>query len=79
MTIKRLSSKPKAIRVRDLTDQTGLTGANGPRAFLYCAHCRGEYSAHAGDYFMCPPDHIMTCCGFPLRRVIARTILTEVA
>jgi hypothetical protein len=79
--MKQVRSKPKArvIMVRDLTNQTGLTGANGPRAFLLCRTCGGEYSANAGDYFMLPDNHVMQCCGKPVTRVIARTVYQEVA
>jgi hypothetical protein len=43
------------VRVSDLKDR--YEG----RVFLYCDVCGAEYSAHRGDYFMLPDDHVFTC------------------
>lgn len=63
------------VRVKNLPDQLG---SSGPRAFLYCTECQGDYSAHRGDYFQLDPDHVMTCCGQPMLLVTAKRVLTPV-
>ena len=70
-------SKPKPIRVRDLTD---LFGAPEPRPCLFCSVCHGTYSAHAGDYFMHGPETPLRCCKRPLVRSRVRSLfVTEKA
>lgn len=42
---------------------------------LHCAACGNDYSANRGDYFLLPPDEVMTCeCGMPLFIVTRRTV-----
>ena len=54
--------KPKCTRT-PLTYGTlpDIIGTPRPWPFLYCRTCRGEYSAHRGDYFMCKPDGVPLC------------------
>ncbi len=70
-----MTSTERPIRVRDLKDQIGM---EGPRPFLYCRECDGQYSANAGDYFAAAPDTVMKCCGRPMALVTRKTVLTEV-
>ena len=63
------------VRVSDLKDQLGTSY---PRPFLYCRKCGGEYSAHAGDYFMLPAEHIMKCCHANMVLMTKREVYTEV-
>lgn len=34
--------------------------------FLFCRHCRGEFSATRGDYFLSDPDKRLRCHGADL-------------
>jgi hypothetical protein len=65
----------RLVHVRDLKDQTR---SNVPHPILFCEHCGAEDSAHRGDYFALPPEHVFTCCGWPMRLVIKRTVYTAV-
>lgn len=49
-------------------------GKAGPRPILYCFCCGSEYSADAGDYFLCPPEEILKCCDLDLELVYKRTV-----
>ena len=64
-----------AVKVSDLKDQVGV---GGPHPFLYCRCCGGEYSANKGDYFLLPPDEVMTCCEQELVLVTKRVVYQEV-
>ena len=46
--------------------------------FLVCPICFGEYSAHAGDYWNLPKDHVMQCCDVDMRLVRRETRLVDV-
>jgi len=59
------------VRVKDLKDQIGTSGA---RPVLYCVVCGSEYSANRGDYFNCSSDRILACCKRPLQLVVKHTI-----
>ena len=62
------------MRVRDLIDQLEMAA---PRPILYCSKCGGEYSAHVGDYFLLPPEHVLRCCGRFLHLGIKRVVWEE--
>lgn len=64
------------IKVSDLKDQIGMSG---PRPFLKCFVCGGEYSANKADYFMAyNPEHVFTCCDENMSLVTKREVFTEV-
>jgi ribosomal protein L37E len=67
--------KTQFICVKDLHDQTGH---DGPRSILYCSVCGAEESANRGDYWNIDPDHIFSCCGFPMSRVVRSTVFSHV-
>jgi hypothetical protein len=46
------------VKVKDLQNQSD--NRNPP--VLYCASCGSTWSAHAGDYFMLPAEHVFKCC-----------------
>lgn len=62
------------VTVAMLKDQTG---SKGPRPFLYCVKCGGEYSANSGDYFMARPDTVMKCCKRNLKLVYKRVVYEQ--
>jgi hypothetical protein len=46
---------------------------------LWCPNCGGEYTAHAGDYFMWLPDTPIKCeCGEQLLLVRKKVIIEDV-
>ena len=63
------------VRVGDLTDQIGKPG---PRPFLLCRVCGGEYSADAGDYFAAEPETVLRCCRKPMVLATKQTVYREV-
>lgn len=46
------------VTVADLKDQFNQCLA----PFLYCTKCGAQNSAHAGDYFQFPNNHVFKCC-----------------
>lgn len=68
--------RSEPIRVRDLKDQMGMPF---PRPSLYCSKCNSLFSANAGDYFAAQPDTILKHCDRPMRLVIKRVTLEDVA
>lgn len=65
----------KAITAASLKDQLGTMY---PRPFLYCRKCGAEYSAHAGDYWNLPGNHVFRCCRVNMMLVTASRVLAEV-
>jgi hypothetical protein len=55
----------REVRVQDLPD---LLVSNEP-IFLLCDECFAQHSAHAGDYWDWPKDHVFMCCEKPIRLV----------
>lgn len=51
---------------------------NGIDATLYCTKCHGTYSAHPGDYWHAPADHVFKCCRRNNLLVAKRTVIEEV-
>lgn len=66
--------KRRSIKVGDLPD----LAHHIPGLSLYCESCDGFYSACRGDYWQLPKDHVMTCCGEPMRLARKVTRLVDV-
>jgi hypothetical protein len=49
--------KAKGVTVADLRDEV-FSKNPGRKRMLYCPNCGNEYSAHAGDYWDVPADHV---------------------
>ena len=45
---------------------------------IYCPVCGSEYSAHKGDYWDTPLDHVFTCCGVESLLVEKTVVIKEV-
>ena len=65
----------KAVKVRDLTDQTGKPF---PRPILFCRVCCETSSANRGDYFAMDPDQAFKHCGRNMELVISRVTFEPV-
>jgi hypothetical protein len=51
---------------RNLRDELG--NPPGGRRVMYCPACDSQASAHAGDYWDVPADHVFLCeCGETMR------------
>lgn len=52
--------------------------SRGINAHLYCPKCQGQYSAHPGDYWLMPADHVFKCCLVNNLLVTETRVLREV-
>lgn len=69
-----MAENDKGVRVQDLPDLLGINS----QIMLLCDECFEQNSAHAGDYWDRPKDHVFMHCGKPMRLVKKETRFVDV-
>ncbi len=69
-----MAEASKGVRVQDLPDLLN----NSQPIFLLCDECFAQHSAHSGDYWDRPKDHVFMHCRKPMRLVKKETRFVDV-